>query len=195
MTQEATTPSINQLSVKNGLILGGISAGLSIVFYIINPVLQYTSLLVLLFTVVLGIALIVVLAIDIRKKIGGFWSFGKAYVSLMIMSVVAILIGILLGFIIFKFVDPTMPGKVNDALADVTQQRLEKFGMQQDQIDVAMKPFTNGENLAKLQPTLFNEAKNFLIALIGYGIVNLIIAAIIKKKPPMFATIDADAVV
>jgi len=187
---------IYKFSLRNGLILGAISAALTIVFYLIDPLLQYTNLWVPLLSAVVMIALVVILAQDVRRKIGGFWSFGQAYLSLLIMSVIIIIISILLGFIIMKYVDPTLPSKINDATLDVTTQRLEKFGLDQSKIDDATKQFNNGEFIAKLQPTFVNEIKGFAIALAIYAIIDLIIAACIKKKLPMFATVvDDDAVV
>src|ERR1700759_4442294 len=108
-------PLVSKLSIRHGLLIGGISAALSIVYYIINPVLQYTNLWIGLFSIALVIALLVIFSIDIRKKIGGFWNFGQAYVSLLIMSVFISLIGVLMMFIINKYVDPNMPQKINDA--------------------------------------------------------------------------------
>jgi len=186
---------IKKLSIRHGLLIGGISAALTIVFYIINPVLQYTSLLVGLLSIVIMIALLVILGLDIRRKTGGYWNFGQAYLSLLIMSVLICLISIVISFVIFKFVDPSLPQKVTDATLQVTTQRLESMGMDQDKIDEATKSFTDGEMLAKFQPTFFNEIKNFGIGVLIYAVINLIIAACIKKNPPMFASVtDAEVI-
>lgn len=185
-------PLISKLSVRHGLLIGGISAALTIVLYIINPVLQYTSILVGLLVFAIVIALLVVLGLDIRRKIGGFWTFGEAYVSLLIMAFFICLISILISFIIFKFVDPNLAQKVTDATLQVTTQRLEGMGMDQDKIDEVTKSFTNGEMLAKFQPTILNEVKNLGIGILIYAVVNLIIAACIKKKQPMFAAVSDD---
>lgn len=185
-------PLISKLSVRHGLLIGGISAVLTIVLYIINPVLQYTSILVGLLVFAIVIALLVVLGLDIRRKIGGFWTFGEAYVSLLIMAFFICLISILISFIIFKFVDPNLAQKVTDATLQVTTQRLEGMGMDQDKIDEVTKSFTNGEMLAKFQPTILNEVKNLGIGILIYAVVNLIIAACIKKKQPMFAAVSDD---
>jgi Protein of unknown function (DUF4199) len=188
-------PLTSKLSVRHGLLIGGISVVLTIVFYIINPVLQYTSIWLGLFSFAIMITLFVILGIDVRKKIGGFWSFGEAYLSLLIMSVVVVVISILVSFILFKFIDPTLPQKVTDALADVTSKRLESMGLDQSQIDAANKQFTDGEMLAKFQPTLLTEVKNLGIGIIIYAVVDLILAACIKKKRPMFAAVSDDEVV
>lgn len=188
-------PLTSKLSIRHGLLIGGVSVALTIVFYIINPVLQYTNLWLGLFSFAIMVTLLVVLGLDVRKKTGGFWNFGEAYLSLLIMSAVAVVIGILVGFILFKFIDPALPQKVTDALADVTSKRLESFGASQSQIDEANKQFTDGEMLAKFQPTIFNEVKTLGIGILIYAVVDLILAACIKKKRPMFASVSDDEVV
>jgi len=174
-------------SIRNGLLIGGISAVLTIIYYIINPLLQYTNLVIPILSFIIVIAFLVVLAIDARKKLGGFWTYGQAFISLIITSFFIILIGVIVNFIIVKFVDPTLPTKINDAVQEVTSQRLEKMGMDQAQIDNASKQFTDGEFIAKMQPTILNEIKALGIGLLIYAVIDLIIAACVKKKQPMFA--------
>jgi len=183
-------PLLYKLSVRYGLLIGGISAVLSIVFYLINPMLQYTSLLVPILSLVIVLALLVILGIEVRKHIGGFWNFGQAFVSLMIMSAVTVIISLLVSFVIMKFVDPNLPAKINDAMVDVTSQRLEKMGVDQATIDKSTAMFTNGEFIAKLKPTLVNELTSFGWALLLYAVIDLIIAACIKKNPPMFTPVS-----
>ncbi len=105
------------------------------------------------------------------------------------MSVLITIISLLVSFVIMKFVDPTLPTKINDAMADVTSQRLEKLGMSQDDIDKSTKMFTDGEFIAKLQPSIKNELVSFAGAIAFYAIIDLIIAACVKKNQPMFAPI------
>ena len=188
-------PLINKLSVRYGLLIGGISALLSVVFYVINPVLQYTNLIVPTLSFVIIVALLVILGLDVRKQTGGYWNFGQAFVSLIIMSAFITIISLLINVIIMKFVDPTLPTKINDAMAEVTSQRLEKMGMAQDDIDKSTKMFTDGEFIAKLQPTLINELKGFGMAMIFYAIIDLIIAACIKKNQPLFPLVSDSEVI
>ncbi|MES2375798.1 MAG: DUF4199 domain-containing protein [Bacteroidota bacterium] len=184
-TQKAT---IGKLGIRYGLLIGGIYVVLSIVFRIVNPLMAFTNIWVQLFSAVVVIALLVIFGIEIRKNIGGFWSFGTAFKSLMTMSVFIILITILYSFILFKFIDPDMPTKINDASEAVMTERLAKMGMDQDKIDEVAKTFQNGEFKAKLEPTLKNEATAVGFSLVFYAIVNLIVAACIKKNKPV--TID-----
>jgi uncharacterized membrane protein len=187
-TQKAT---IGKLGMRYGLLIAGISVVLSIVFRIVNPLMQFTNLWVQLFSAAVGIALLVIFGMEIRKNIGGYWSFGTAFKALMTMSVFVILISVLYSFILFKFVDPDMPTKINDATEAVMTERLAKMGMDQDKIDETAKMFHNGEFKAKMEPTLKNEAVAIGYLLLFYAVVNLIIAACIKKNQPRNTLEDA----
>ena len=190
MDSPSQNVSIERLSVMHGLLIGVVSIVLSIVFRLIDPMLQFTNwwLGFLIFAIV--IALLSVLCIDVRKKTGGYWSFGSAFKSLLIMSVLLVVFSTVYNFVIFKYVDPEMPSKVNNSMLETTTTMLNKFGADQTKIDEGTKKFNNGEFEATLQPTLINELKAFGIGVVMYGVISLIIAACIKKKPPLFAPID-----
>jgi hypothetical protein len=190
MTDQTKESLINKLSIQHGLLIGGVSIVLFVVFYLINPMLQFTNFAVPILSFAVVITLLVVMGIDVRKKAGGFWSFGEAYKSLIIMSVFFILLSTLCSFVVFKFVNPDLPEKVNSVMLDKMTETFSKMGMEGPKLDEAVKPFQNGEFIAKMQPTFKNELTNFGIALLIYAIINLIIAAIIKKNSPAFVQVD-----
>jgi hypothetical protein len=124
----------------------------------------------------------VILGLDIRKKIGGHWSFGSAFKSLLIMSVLLVVISTAYSFILVKYVDPEMPAKINQAMLDRTTTMLSNMGTDEATIDKSTQTFKNGEFEAKMQPTLKNEAFNLFVGIIVYGVIGLIIAASIRKR-------------
>jgi|GEM_PF-588683 len=187
MLTETQNSEIGKLSVRHGLLIGGIAVVLYLIFYMIDPLLQYTNTAISLLSSVVVIALFVVLGLDVRKKIGGFWSFGEAYKSLIIMSVFVVLLFTICGFVVFKYVNPGLPEKVNGVMMDKMTATFEKLGLDQTKTEAATKPFQDGEFIARMQPTFKNELTNFGIGLLTYAIINLIVAACIKKKAPLFA--------
>ena len=187
MSDQNKNALINKLSLQYGLLIGVITVVLAIVFRIVDPMFQYTNWWVGIFSFIVMIALLVILVLDIRKKIGGYWSFGEAFKSLIIIAVLAIVISTVYNFVLFKFIDPGLPAKVSSVMLDKTTEMLEKFGSDQSKIDDATKQFKDGEFEATLQPTLLNELKAVAFGLIFYAIVDLIIAACVKKKEPLFA--------
>jgi len=185
MTNQIPANSINNFSVKNGLLIGLIVVVLNVVYYIIDPLFAFTNTWVGIFSLVLLITLLVVLGLDVRKKIGGYWSYGQAFTSLIIMAAIVVLLSTIYSFILFKFVDPQLPAKATAALLEKTTATLNNLGMDQSKIDAATESFKNGEMEAKLQPTLKNELVAFVTGVLIYGVISLIIAAIIKKKAPL----------
>ncbi|WP_214070803.1 DUF4199 domain-containing protein [Mucilaginibacter sp. dw_454] len=177
--------TIGKLGLRYGLLIGIISIVLMVVFRIIDPLMAFTNLWIQLLNSAIGIALLVVFGMEIRKALGGYWSFGEAFRGLMTMSLLIIILTIVYGFVLFKFVDPDMPTKINDATEAVMSQRLAKMGMDQDKIDQTTKIFENGEFKAKMAPTFKNEATGFGFSLLFYAIINLIIAACIRKNRPL----------
>jgi hypothetical protein len=192
MTNQIKDALINRLSVRYGLLLSAISLVLSIVFRIVDPVLQFTNTWVSLFSVAVIIVLLVVLGLDIRKKIGGYWNFGEAFKSLIIMSVFLVAVSTAYSFVLIKFIDPDLPAKINSATLDKVTATLSNFGTDQAKIDEATKQFQNGEFEAKLQPTLKNEMIALGGGLVLYAIIDLIIAASVKKKAPLLAPLDEE---
>ena len=187
MSTITQTTSADKLSLMHGLLISLISVVLSVVFWLIDPLLQFTSWWLGLLTFAVVIVLLIVLAIDIRKKIGGFWSFGEAFKSLFIMSAIIITINTAYSFVLFKFIDPDLPEKVNTVMIDKMNTALSNAGLDQAKIDESTKSFTNGEFKAKLEPNLKNEAMALGGGLLFYVIVDLIVAASIKKTAPLFA--------
>ena len=190
MNTEIPKKLLINLSVRYGLLLAFIAIVISLVLRYVDPLMQFTNVLVSIVLLVIMIGLIVVLTLDIRKKIGGFWSFGDAYKSLMIMALIAVLFSIAYNFVIFKYVDPAMPAKVNAAMLDNITTRLSGANLDQDKIDEYTKTFKNGEFEAKLAPTLKNEVVAFASSLAVYAVINLIIAACVKKKALLVASDD-----
>ncbi|HTH82310.1 MAG TPA: DUF4199 domain-containing protein [Mucilaginibacter sp.] len=183
---EASTRSAesSKLSLRYGLLIGVITLVIAIVFRIVDPLMQFTNLWIQILGGILGIVLLVIFSLEIRKAIGGFWSFGEAFKSLIAMSFFTLVLSILYNFVLFKYIDPDMPAKISDASQAVVTARLEKMNMSQDKIDEVTKTFESGEFKARLEPTFKNEITGFGFGLVISAIIDLIIAACVKKSAP-----------
>ena len=74
----------NQLAINNGLYIGGISTILGILVYYVSPDLMgATSFGIIM--MLLSLALYIFFTIDLRKKVGGFWSFREALKGIFLM--------------------------------------------------------------------------------------------------------------
>ncbi|PSL01509.1 DUF4199 domain-containing protein [Cecembia rubra] len=161
-----------------GLILGIGSAILMFLVYFINPNFLVAGSfgfgLLILFVVVS-----VVLGIRYRKSIGGFISFGEAYKFSIIAFLVLILVSFVTGILLYTVIDTGLPSRLADQSIENTLAIMEKFGaadaFNDDQIDEMKESILEGY-------TFFGLMKTNLISLIIYGILALIVAAIVKKK-------------
>lgn len=184
MSQERNS-IIKKLSLRYGLLTGAISAVLSLVCWIINPVMQYTTTGISLLFLIVVIVLLVAFSLEIRKKIGGYWSFGEAFKSLFIMSVYISIVTIAFHYILFNFIDPTLSQTVTEAMSSKLEADLSKAGMSQDKIDEINKSI-----VGKFDANFKNEAINLGVGIIIYAVIDLIIAAIVKKQAPLVPITD-----
>ena len=101
------------------------------------------------------------------------------------MSVIISILTILFHYILNAFIDPTLPERVSEAIIAKLNDQLSSSGLSQEKIDEIAKSMDG-----KFAATPKNEAINLGVGLLVYAIIDLIIAAIIKKSPPMFVPID-----
>jgi len=186
MSNENRSQAINKLALRYGLLIGGISIVLSLIFWVVDPLMQYTNSWVSFLVLVIMIVLLVIFGLEMRKAVGGYWTFGEAFKGLFIMSVYASVLGIIFHYILFTFIDPTLGQRATEAVVAKMTESLSNAGLSQDKID----EFTTSMD-GKMDATAKNEAINLGIGIIIYAIIDLIIAAIIKKNPP-FAPIIED---
>ncbi|TSD66570.1 DUF4199 domain-containing protein [Inquilinus sp. KBS0705] len=190
MSEETKNSIITKLSLRYGLLIGAISIVFTLIFWVINPLMQYTNTFVSLLMFVIIIALLVVFGLEVRKAAGGYWTFGDAFKCLFIMSVYISVLTIVFNYILFNFIDPTLASRVSEALSAKLTEQLSNSGMSQDKIDEFTKSLDG-----KFNATIKNEATNLGIGLIIYAVIDLIIAAIIKKNPPFAPIIEEEATV
>lgn len=172
---------ITQLSLKNGLIIGGISIVISLVLYFVDPVMSYTNFWIGICLFVFFVAILVYAGKSIRKEVGGYWTFGEAFKSFLIMALVISALSTTYNVLLMTVIDPELPAKAGAAIDENTRAMMLKFGANEDQVEEAMAKA--GSNVEKLQITPKNVVTSFGVSLAIYGVFSLILAAILKKNP------------
>jgi Protein of unknown function (DUF4199) len=176
------TKSAWPLAIKFGLITAIASFVYSIILYIThqytNTWLPYVGLIIMLIGLTMGIR-------ERRdKELNGYISYGGAFGTGMMISLVIALISIVTTFLMFSVIAPDEIGEI----AKKQQQALEAKGMSQDQVQQAM-------DIAQkfMTPTWFVIWG--IIGILFFGcIINLILAAILKRDNPNFpGTASAEA--
>lgn len=102
------------------------------------------------------------------------------------MCAVMTVLSVVYNFVLYSFVDPNLPEKANIALLNKVNASLQESKASEDQIDTYTKSFKNGDFIAGLKPTFFNELKALVFGMMFYAVICLIIAACIKKKEPLY---------
>lgn len=175
---------ITQLSVKNGFLIALITVMISLILYFIDPLMMYTSFWIGMFSFVIFIVLLVLVGQSIRKAVGGYWTFGEAFKSFLIMALILTSVTTLYNIILMGVIDPGLPAKAGAVMEDSQRQMMEKLGLSTDEIDAALEKSGSMEDRLKI--TFRNVVTSFGVGLAIYGVISLILAAILKKNRPVY---------
>ena len=167
-------------ALKSGVILGVVGILISLIVYIIDPLLMIKWWFSLS-SLVLFIALVSYFDIQYREMLGGFVSFKIAYIYSILTFVLAGLIGTAFSILLFQVIDPDLPQLMSEAIIEQTVEMMEGFGANQEIIDEAIEDADPAASF-----TVMGQIKSFGMVLIFYAVMSLITGAIIKRKVPDF---------
>lgn len=185
-TLKMSDVNLRSLALKNGLIWAAINIAIFLVIYYVKVDLMgsfaFTGIQMLV-----GIGLAVYFCMDMRKQIGGYWSFKDALGSIFLMFIVQAAIVYFFTIIFGKYIEPGYVVKMKDIMQNTATTMLEKMGMDQEKIDQAVADMEKKSD-AQFNPGFFDMLKSLAFIAFGYFIGALIFAAIFKKEPPVFAS-------
>ena len=187
---ELSLENLNKAASTNGVIIGILSTVIGVVTYYVFPSLL-GSMSFGIGTLVVSLLIYVFFTIDLRKKIGGFWTFKEALKGIFLMSFIAGLIYSLANVVFYKFIEPGAFEKIAGFMESGMSQTFENMGMEQEKIDEAVAKQIEGIK-AQYDPTFAQFFKNLGIAVIIQFVMSLIFAAIFKKEAPVFASTGED---
>jgi hypothetical protein len=181
---------LNSAAITRGLYIAAITFALQIILYYVSPqILASMSYKMAISFISLGIY--IYFTIDLRKAIGGFWTFSTALKGLLLMSLVANFVSLAATAIFYKFIESSAYERMLDLEMAAQTKMLENFGTPQDKIDEALVGVEK-QIKAMYDPTFMDLLKSFGIVLITAVILSLIFAAIFKKNPPVFAATESE---
>jgi prepilin signal peptidase PulO-like enzyme (type II secretory pathway) len=179
---------ITQLSLKNGFILALISIVISLLMHFVDPMLAYKSSMLMLSLMIVYIGLMVYAGITIRKEIGGYWTFGEAFKAFLIISLVICISSTLYNVVLMGIVDPTLAERGGELIDAKTREFMLGVGMSEEQVEQEMAKAGSGAD--RLEVNFKNTVTSFGVVLALYGVISLILAAILKKNPPVRLEMD-----
>jgi hypothetical protein len=178
----------NKLAINNGLFIGGISAVLNILIYYIYPQMMGNTIYGI-FMMFIAMGLYVFFTIDLRKKIGGFWSFKEALKGIFLMSFIAGLLSTFVNFVFYKFIEPGAFEQISGIITENLTVTYEKLGMDQVTIENTIEKVLESMK-SQFNPSFVDLLKTLGIGVLIQFIMSLIFAAIFKKEQPIFTSTE-----
>ena len=187
---EETPENLNQLAAKNGLIVGLIGFVITILTYYMAPALLGSPMygIALMFV---SLILYIIFTLDLRKKIGGYWSFKDALRGIFLMGFVAGIVGLAANYIFYNVIEPNAYDKISGFVSQGLSETYEKLGMNQEQIDDTIEKMQDSLK-SQYSPTILDLLKSLGLAILLEFVLSLIFAAIFKKDRPVFAEVSED---
>ncbi|RNC86970.1 MAG: DUF4199 domain-containing protein [Winogradskyella sp.] len=171
--------SLKSTAVNQGLYLGLILSTLTIIGYVVSLELftkWWFGIALLLLVIIFGI----VSSMKSRSLLGGFISFKQAFTAYFITVLVGILISSVVSIVIFNFVDPESAVVLQDMIIQNQMAMMERFGAPQESIDAAVQQMEANGNMYSIG----NIFKSIAYQLVGFSVVGLIVALVVKRKDP-----------
>ena len=182
--------SAKRAAITNALIWAVINIIIFLLVYYASPTMMANPAFGFI-TIAIGIGLAIYFTIDLRKKIGGYWSFREALGNIFLMFFVQVVIYSVFTTAFAKWIEPEYANMMREATLNATTQMAETFSSDQEQID---KMIEEAEKSIEKQvnPGFMDFVQGLAIGAIFYFIGALIFAAIFKRERPVFALVDED---
>lgn len=168
-----------------GVILGVLLSAFSIIsFYVM---ISTSSVIVIssapfVFSVLLPIGAVVLLIINLRKKVGGFWSMRQAASGIFIMFFTAFVLQFIVRDMLFaKVIEPNMVQKTQTAMTKAVSTYLTANKAKPEEVKKKMEDI-NQQFVAQKDVTIGRQITGFGISIIFMFVLAVIFAAFFKRE-------------
>lgn len=184
--QQPAAVNAKKLAFIGGLIWTGINMFILLVTYYGMPQLLGSPAYGIV-SMVISLGLAIYFTLDLRKKVGGYWTFKEALSNIFILFFVQQLLytALVLGF--GKYVEPAYNDYMREVTLNATVEMAEAFGGGDADMVDNMIAEAEASVEKSLNPTLMDFVQAQAIAVIVCFILALIFAAIFKRERPVFA--------
>jgi len=185
-TEEKT--SAKRFAINNALVWAVINIVIFLLVYYASPTLMANPAFSFI-TMAIGIGLAIYFTIDLRKKIGGYWSFREALGNIFLMFFVQVVIYTAFTTAFAKWIEPEYANMMREVALNATTEMAEAFSSDQEAIDEMIAEAEKSVE-KQVNPGFMDFVQGLAIAAIFYFIGALIFAAIFKRDRPVFAAQD-----
>lgn len=186
-TTNLNTVNARKIAINNALIWALINIIIFLLVYYASPSLMGNFAYGFI-QLAIGIGLAIYFILDLRKKIGGYWSFREALGNIFLMFIVQFVVVTLFTTAFGKWIEPNYADTMREISLNATTRVAETFSSDQEQIDKIIEEAE--KNIEKqVNPGFIDVVKGLALGAIFYFIGALIFAAIFKRNPPVFAPV------
>lgn len=178
--------SAKSLALKYGLIWAAINIVIFLLVYYGTPQLL-GSWKQSLIQAIIGIGLAIYFTLEIRKEIGGFWTYREAISAIFVLFIVPSIILFFFSILFGKWIEPGYSQKISEAALNATTELMERVTTDQELIDKTIAE-TEIALEKQLNPSFIDIVKSLGFSVLAYFIGALIWAAIFKRDRPVFLT-------
>lgn len=115
-----------------------------------------------------------------RSGLGGYISFRDAFSSFILAYIISSLVATAFNILLFTAVDPGAAEELQEMSIDATVQMMDNFGTPESQIEETIEQMEGSNQFSVIQ-----MVKGFFWGIFIYAVIGLIVAAIMKKNPPV----------
>ena len=189
-TTSLDTAKAKKAAINNALIWALINIILFLLVYYASPTLMGNFAYGII-QLAIAIGLAIYFTLDLRTKVGGYWSFREALGSIFLMFIVQVVVVTLFTTTFAKWIEPSYADTMREISLNATTRVAEALSSDQEQIDKMIEDAEKNIE-SQVNPGFMDVVKGLAIAAIFYFIGALIFAAIFKRNPPVFAPVEEE---
>ncbi|MBR9756552.1 MAG: DUF4199 domain-containing protein [Algicola sp.] len=167
---------IKSIATNYGLYLGAILALISVTAYAVNLDLYtkwWFGITILILIIIAGI----VSTSKVKTALNGVISFKEAFTAYFITVLIGLVISAVMSIIIFNVIDPEAALVLKEKVVDTQVEMMRSFGAPEEAVAEAVEKMEAQSNMYSIG----NVLQSIVFQLIGFSIVGLIVALVMKK--------------
>jgi hypothetical protein len=179
--EETKTQTLYSHSLRWAAITAAVSIVSTVLLYVIDYALMVQlKVLFIMLAIYLGIAIYA--GIDFRKSIGGYMTFGNAFLHGYIILAVSGLAATLFSILLYTVIDPELPQNLIDASMENTRAMMVQFGAPEASMDEAMDK-AKADMVDRF--SVVGLLKGYITIAIASAVMALITGLVVKKNQPI----------
>ncbi|WOD44296.1 DUF4199 domain-containing protein [Hwangdonia lutea] len=170
--------SIKSIATNYGLYLGIVLSLLTLLGYVNLDLFTkwWFGIGMLIIIIIFGI----ISSMKSRGALNGFISYKQAFTSYFITVALGLAISTVVSILIFNFIDPDAAVALKEKILDSTVEMMRSFNAPEEAIAETVEKMEADESMFAIGKVL----QSLAFQLIGYSLVGLIVALVVKKNNP-----------